>query len=966
MSNQPRPDTPGKRDSGRNLEKTRNGEGMTEKTIQRGEELFSEGRLEEAEQIFRSLLEGNEGQGEACNNLGVIAFQRGKLEEAAGWFSRALARDLSSRETLLNLAETLRALGRLPEIVPTLEAFQRKNPGDEEIAKLLRDAKGSLPLVSVHMIVWNGETYIAEAVESVLNQTYPNIELVIVDDGSTDRTRAIVQGFPSDKIRYARKEHSGVAPTRNMARSLCRGDFIVFVDSDDRCEPRLVEMEVKTLLEHPDIDAVYTDLMVINEEGQDTKEVWRFPDYEPKDLISALFRRGQNVVPFPSLMIRRELSDRVGDCDENFVISFDSDYVARLARYGRFHHIDLPLYRYRRHSANISRFDKSVNERARSTLLMLNKMLSLFPREDLCPEVDWRTLAPGKADAEFNFYVASIFWNHSRSFFQSGCHRDLMKAAENHTRTCLEADPAHRAAKAMLEEIRILDAMESTGRGKPASGKATDRTKGPLRILFLADSRSTHTKRYVRFFRDRGHDVHLFDTACDAKDLEGITLHAPSKRQEEMPSLKTTDPFLREVAGLHRVIRDIQPQIMHGHYLNGWCWWGAFTGFQPFVTTTWGSDVFLDSAGRPFVKRVNAYCLRESRLVTADSMDLFEATAGLRGFRDGMRYVPFGIDTDFFRPGYDASDLAKRLGLNGSRVVLSPRQFKPPANIHVLIQAIPRILSRQPDTLFILKTYLTDDPSCRSYEDYLRRLIRENNIEKQVIILHDLPFEDMPLLYNLADVMVTLRDTDGSSCSMLEAMACKTPVVVSDIESMREWVKDRENGRVVNQHDPDAVAEAVLSILADGNAGRKFTDLSYSLVKTRADYRTNWAAVEEGYYELLDDPYGGVNGRAPLNPSGDLLRTGWRFAGSGQLNNGERAFSLVLNMPQIPMQDHLKSLVGLGKIAWERGDWEGMENHYVNALKLLHTFELDHPLTIRTKEGERDKTGQAVRKGENL
>lgn len=383
---------------------------------------------------------------------------------------------LENKEDLLILAGTLKAMKQLSMIVPTLKAFQRRHPGDDEIAGLLCEAEGALPLVSVQMVVWNGEKYIAEAVESVLNQTYPNVELVVVDDGSTDRTREIVEGFRSDRIRYVCKEHGGVAPARNEALRHCRGDCIAILDSDDLYEPDMLQAGVDALRENPELDAVYTDLAIIDDRGKETGVVCSYENVRPDRIIAETFLEGCNAVPFGSMMVRRELVDRIGPFDERFSISEDSDYIVRLARLGQFGHINRTLYRCRRHESNLSHDLKSRKNRAEGTFLLLCKMLALFPREELCPDIPWEKLSGGRAEAEFHFQVGRVFWKHCQGHFHSGGYERLLERALQHTEKGLECDPDHRDGKNLMEKIRFLSMLgngDRTGKNAPddASGE---------------------------------------------------------------------------------------------------------------------------------------------------------------------------------------------------------------------------------------------------------------------------------------------------------------------------------------------------------------------------------------------------------------------------------------------------------------------------------------------------------------
>lgn len=145
-------------------------------------------------------------------------------------------------------------------------------------------------LVSVLMAAYNGARYISQAIEAVLNQTYGNLELVIVDDGSQDRTREIVSCFENDKIRYFYKGHSGMVGTWNLAMEKARGDFVIFIDADDIPFPTLLEREMEVFIKYPGVEVVYPNLLLIDEESNETGEIWRYKDYSYKEMISTLFK----------------------------------------------------------------------------------------------------------------------------------------------------------------------------------------------------------------------------------------------------------------------------------------------------------------------------------------------------------------------------------------------------------------------------------------------------------------------------------------------------------------------------------------------------------------------------------------------------------------------------------------------------------------------------------------------------
>lgn len=125
------------------------------------------------------------------------------------------------------------------------------------------------PLISVIMPVYNGERFLQEAIDSVLCQTFPDFELLIIDDGSTDNTSAILEKYQNEpKIRIFQGRHQGVSAARNLGVSNARGGFVAFIDSDDRYDPNGLEKLLDAIQAHPDCEVVHAYFHSIDENGR--------------------------------------------------------------------------------------------------------------------------------------------------------------------------------------------------------------------------------------------------------------------------------------------------------------------------------------------------------------------------------------------------------------------------------------------------------------------------------------------------------------------------------------------------------------------------------------------------------------------------------------------------------------------------------------------------------------------------
>ncbi len=208
------------------------------------------------------------------------------------------------------------------------------------------------PLVSVIIATYNRADLVAKAVESALNQTYKNIEIVVVDDGSTDNTRQALRQYEG-RIEYIYQERSERSKARNVGFRHSSGDFIAFLDSDDLWLPTKIEKQVQVLNEKPDVGVIYADAQFIDRSG-DT--------YDGEICLDVLKRMRQdfyedlmtdNIVGSPSaVLVRRECLVKAGLFDESMNACEDLDLWIRLARHCRFHKIELPLLQFRIHTGN--------------------------------------------------------------------------------------------------------------------------------------------------------------------------------------------------------------------------------------------------------------------------------------------------------------------------------------------------------------------------------------------------------------------------------------------------------------------------------------------------------------------------------------------------------------------------------------------------------------------------------------
>lgn len=244
-----------------------------------------------------------------------------------------------------------------------------------------------MPKVSVIIPTYNRAYLLGETIQSVLDQTYQDFELIISDDGSTDDTDEVVEGFNDARIRYVRREvNSGGCPApRNAGLRVARGEYIAFVDSDDIWLPNKLELEVEFLDTHPSVGLVYADVVFfgsrVTSEVRVLEGISPVSGYALKELFLHCF------ISASVVLVRKTCFEKVGHFDESFAAAGDHDMWLRIAACFEIDCIDLPLARYRLHDNSLNRDRERI---LKGDIAVREKCLESNPF--LLDEIDSKTM----------------------------------------------------------------------------------------------------------------------------------------------------------------------------------------------------------------------------------------------------------------------------------------------------------------------------------------------------------------------------------------------------------------------------------------------------------------------------------------------------------------------------------------------------------------------------------------------
>jgi len=217
-----------------------------------------------------------------------------------------------------------------------------------------------MPEVSIIIPVYNAEKFIKKTIESVLSQTYKDYEIIIVDDGSTDNSKKILDEF-KDKVRYFKQANSGVSSARNRAIKEAKGEYIALLDQDDLWYSEKLKKQINFIKKNPNAGMVYSDCYYIDDKDKVISRVFENQKFYCGKIFENLVI--ENFIPIPTVLIKKEVLNKTGLFVENYSHAEEYDLFLRISKDYEVGFMNEALAGYRVHDTNLSKnIDKSLQE----------------------------------------------------------------------------------------------------------------------------------------------------------------------------------------------------------------------------------------------------------------------------------------------------------------------------------------------------------------------------------------------------------------------------------------------------------------------------------------------------------------------------------------------------------------------------------------------------------------------------
>jgi glycosyltransferase involved in cell wall biosynthesis len=357
-----------------------------------------------------------------------------------------------------------------------------------------------------------------------------------------------------------------------------------------------------------------------------------------------------------------------------------------------------------------------------------------------------------------------------------------------------------------------------------------------VRVLYFSRDYTPHDHRFLAALAESDHAIYYLRLEQRGHPVEARPLppniEAVSWSGGQRPASLLDLPGL--FIGLKEVLRRVKPDLIHAGPLQSCAWLAAMTGFRPLVSMSWGYDLMQDAERNAFWGWMTRFTLRRSTVMVGDCDAVRNQAIRFGMQRDRIVIFPWGVDLTRFAPGSSDRKNSERFTL------LSVRSWEPVYGVDAIARAFVRAAQQHPDLYLVML-------GAGSQAELIQNIFSEGGVVERVAFPGQVSQTALPDYYRDADLYLSASHTDGSSVSLLEALASGCPVLVSNILGNREWVQPGINGWLFKDGDSVAMAQAIIQAKEQRQNLAEIGLAARRIAEQRADWRKNFPELLHAY-----------------------------------------------------------------------------------------------------------------------
>lgn len=369
------------------------------------------------------------------------------------------------------------------------------------------------------------------------------------------------------------------------------------------------------------------------------------------------------------------------------------------------------------------------------------------------------------------------------------------------------------------------------------------------RLIYLSRDYTTHDHRFLSALAQTDHKVYYLRLERGGYTYEDRPIPTQIEQVHwaggESPA--SWSQGLRLLLSLRAVIRRIEPDLVQAGPLQRSAFLVALSGYRPLVSTSWGYDLIKDAHRNILWRWVTRFTLKRSAVMVGDCDTIRHLAVSFGMPDERIVTFPWGVDLDHFSPAGEDTPLVRKVpnGTSPSFILISTRGWEPVYGVDVIARAFVIAARQRPELRLVML-------GNGSQAANLHQIFTQGGVQEQVLFPGQVNQADLPRYYRSADLYISASHSDGTSISLLEALACGCPAMVSDIPGNREWIAPGVQGWLFPDGDATALAKAILRAVDKRVALQEMRRLARRLAEQRADWKQNFPHLLHAYSLALE------------------------------------------------------------------------------------------------------------------
>lgn len=357
-----------------------------------------------------------------------------------------------------------------------------------------------------------------------------------------------------------------------------------------------------------------------------------------------------------------------------------------------------------------------------------------------------------------------------------------------------------------------------------------------MKILYFSRNYTPHDFRFLHSLSKTEHEIFYLKLEANHRQMEDRPV--PENVQQILWAGGKGEFRWRDVPrltlDLRRIIKTLKPDLIHAGPVQTCAFLVALSGFRRLLTMSWGYDLVIEADRSAWMRWVTRYTLRRSAFFTSDA-NVSREKAIAFGMKPEQTVVfPWGVDLQYFTP-----KSFKRSNVRAFTLFCS-RTWEAIYGVDVLAKAFVKVARANPEVELILL-------GGGSQGNHLRQILMNGGALERVRFGGHVSQRDLPRWYHMADLYISPSHVDGTSVTLLEALACGLPCLVSDIPGNKEWIEDGVNGWLFRDGDVDDLAEKISFAIKNRRSFEKISEAARKTAEQKADWKKNFGKLLKAF-----------------------------------------------------------------------------------------------------------------------